>query len=205
MQSRFIKKVATLFLTAISLNLLIFSTQSFASDLPEEIGKMASEKPCIDLTKDGDKIVTIIEEALPIDTKKTDDYEIKTCYRHTLEGPDGGVTPALTTEKCKTEYLPGKDGYKYACYEVQVILSSGGTALIYTYIGMVYEFGATMAGIVAVLIIVLSGIQISASGGDSEAIENAKKRILKSFAGIAVLFLSGLILYTINPTFFTNG
>ena len=42
------------------------------------------------------------------------------------------------------------------------------------------------------------------AGGDTQAVENAKSRIVKSLSGIVVLFLSGLILYTINPTFFTR-
>jgi type IV secretory pathway VirB2 component (pilin) len=70
---------------------------------------------------------------------------------------------------------------------------------------MIYRWGASLVGIIAVTIIIISGIQISASGGDSEAINAGKKRILQSIVGIIVLFLSSLILYTVNPTFFTNG
>ena len=76
--------------------------------------------------------------------------------------------------------------------------------MLYGYIGMIYTWGASIVGIIAVLIIVISGIQISAGGGDPEAINSAKKRIIQSLSGIAVLFLSGLILYTINPDFFVR-
>ena len=76
--------------------------------------------------------------------------------------------------------------------------------MIYGYIAMIYQWGASIVGIIAVTVIVFSGIQISAAGGDPEAVTSAKKRILQSLAGIAVLFLSGLILYTINPNFFTK-
>lgn len=93
---------------------------------------------------------------------------------------------------------------KYSCKEVMVILTKGGTTAIYGYINLLYRWGAGMVGIIAVTVIIVSGIQISASGGDSEAIGSAKKRILQSIVGIVVLFLSSLILYTINPNFFTR-
>lgn len=92
----------------------------------------------------------------------------------------------------------------YSCKEVKVTLTKGGTTAIYGYIGDIYKWGASIVGIVATTVIIVSGIQISAAGGEPEAIGAAKKRILQSIAGIVVLFLSGLILYTVNPTFFTK-
>ena len=85
-----------------------------------------------------------------------------------------------------------------------VILSKGGTSLITGYISTIYTWGATVAGIISVLVIILSGIQLSASAGDSQAVEGAKNRIIKSLLGLAVLLLSGVILYTINPNFFVR-
>jgi len=93
---------------------------------------------------------------------------------------------------------------KYSCKEVQAILTKGGTSGFYGYINMIYRWGASLVGLIAVTIIIVSGIQISASGGDSEAIGSAKKRIIQSIVGIVVLFLASLILYTLNPTFFTK-
>jgi type IV secretory pathway VirB2 component (pilin) len=58
--------------------------------------------------------------------------------------------------------------------------------------------------VIAVLIIVISGIQISAAGGDQTTVTNAKNRIVQSLGGLVILFLSAIILYTINPTFFTK-
>jgi len=68
---------------------------------------------------------------------------------------------------------------------------------------MIYTWAAGFVGLIAVGVIMISSIQISLSGGDSQAVTNSKDRIVKSLAGLAVLFLSGLILYTINPNFFT--
>ena len=61
---------------------------------------------------------------------------------------------------------------------------------------------AGVVGIIAVLIIVISGIQISMDQGGGESVTSAKNRIMQSLAGLVILFLSALILYTINPTFF---
>ncbi len=93
----------------------------------------------------------------------------------------------------------------YHCSPVQVFLSKGGTSLLEGYIRTIYTYIASIAGIIAVSIIIISGIQISASGGDSTKIEEAKKRIIKAFMGIAIMFLSGIILYTINPNFFVRN
>jgi hypothetical protein len=162
--------------------------------------------------------------------KEGDDYVVRRCYRNSFQfiqvknvNGKSSLTPitvpmlATTCSKKAQELFnqyrvtdKNNPGYnetyqiKYSCKEVQVILTKGGTSAIYGYISMLYRWGASMVGIIAVTIIILSGIQISASGGDSEAINSAKKRILQSITGIVVLFLSSLILYTINPTFFTK-
>ena len=84
------------------------------------------------------------------------------------------------------------------------ILAKGGTSFIEAYIGLIYRWAAGLVGLIAVAVIIISSIQISFAGGETEAVNKAKGRIIKSIAGIAVLFLSGLILYTTNPTFFTR-
>jgi len=91
-----------------------------------------------------------------------------------------------------------------SCEPVQAIIGKDGIDILYTYIGMIYRFGASMVGIIAVIVLVISGIQISTAAGDSKAITDAKTRIFHSILGIAILFLSAIILYTINPTFFVN-
>ena len=69
---------------------------------------------------------------------------------------------------------------------------------------MIYRWAATIVGLVAVIVIIVSSIQLSVAGGDSSAVESAKRRILQSIGGLAVLFLSGLILNAINPDFFVR-
>lgn len=179
----------------------------------------AKENPCVKSTElEEGYIITKIEEPLEIAVNDEEgaDFRQRKCYRHTFQYSDPTTNIGLTTktELSKTacplstaETLvsdPDSMIASYTCREIQVILSKGGTSMIYGYIGMIYQWGASIVGIIAVTVIILSGIQISAAGGDPEAITSARKRILQSLAGIAVLFLSGLILYTINPNFFTK-
>jgi len=182
----------------------------------------AKENPCVKnenkTDPDYNYIITILEEPLTLKEEgkaPDDEYVTRICFRNhfsykdTLEGKRRTIDKLSTIcsedikqfneryQKYQTEYE-----IKYACDPVQVILSKGGTSLIEGYIGSIYRWGASIAGIIAVLIIVFSGIQIAAAGGEPQTIEDAKKRIVKSLAGLVVLFLSGLILYTINPNFF---
>ncbi len=178
--------------------------------------------PKYDDGPDAGYIIMVIEEPLnikPSGTAGTDSYVVRRCFRNTFQYTIPGnasATLPFFAKECSTTAKTLAQTYKYkskddpsanaefSCREVQVILTKGGTVAIYGYIGMIYRWGASIVGIIAVTVIILSGIQISAAGGDQEAVGSAKKRILQSIAGIIVLFLSGLILYTINPTFFTN-
>jgi len=101
-------------------------------------------------------------------------------------------------DKCEAEA-----GWKnFTCQRIQVMRAESGTELVYNYVGMIYKWAAGTVGIISVFTMVFGGISIMSAGGDSAKIENAKKRITQSLFGLVVLFLSGLILYTINPTFF---
>lgn len=167
---------------------------------------------------DNGYVITIIEEPLNVETSgKTpgDKYVVRACFRNTFQYYNKDdkkfhsvpMLAASCSEKAQDlQTDPALKDYqvKYSCKEVMVILTKGGTTAIYGYINLLYRWGAGMVGIIAVTVIIVSGIQISASGGDSEAIGSAKKRILQSIVGIVVLFLSSLILYTINPNFFTR-
>ncbi len=87
------------------------------------------------------------------------------------------------------------------CQKIQWLISKTGAGIIKTYVKQIYVYGAGIVGFLAVAVIVGSGIQISVSGASGD-ITAAKDRIIQSLMGIALLFLSALILYTINPTFF---
>ncbi len=177
-----------------------------------------NKEPCIKDQKgeaDNGYIITIIEEPLDTENKADEEaFKLRSCYRNTFKftTPDGeSHTIAQLLKDCSTKAQETATKAnpilkaQFSCREVQVILSKGGTTMIYYYIGTIYRWGAGLVGIIAVTLIIISGIQISAAGGEPDAINAAKKRIIQSIAGIVVLFLSGLILYTVNPNFFTAG
>lgn len=88
--------------------------------------------------------------------------------------------------------------------ECFVVSTSGsGIDLISNYLGTIYTWLAGIVGGVAVLMIVIGGIQIASGGGDQNNVTEGKTKIMQALTGLVVLFLSGLILYTINPTFFS--
>ncbi len=92
----------------------------------------------------------------------------------------------------------------FTCSILERITGRSGSDLFGRYVSALYRWAASVVGIIAVLVMVISGIQISVAGSDSGKIEEAKGRIAQSLVGLAILFLSGLILYTINPGFFTG-
>lgn len=100
--------------------------------------------------------------------------------------------------------LPYNDVPAVSCSVRERISGKSGIEIFSKYMGAIYKWFASIAGIIAVLIIVFSGVQISAAGENSEDVTKAKTRIAQTIAGLAILFLSGLILYAINPNFFTG-
>lgn len=100
--------------------------------------------------------------------------------------------------------LPYNSIESLSCSIKERISGKTGSDILGTYVSAIYRWAAGIVGIVSVLIMVFSGIQISMAGGDSAKIDTAKNRIMQSLIGLAILFLSGLILYTINPSFFTG-
>lgn len=94
---------------------------------------------------------------------------------------------------------------KAECDEVTVLMTkAGGVQLMQLYISLVYKWVAGIVGIISVLIMIISGIQIITASGEQEAVTSARKRILQSLAAIVLLFLATIILQVINPTFFEN-
>jgi hypothetical protein len=167
---------------------------------------------------DANNIIAVVEEPLETELTNTDQTKVRTCTRNTF----CVRRPEKNEQECIT-YLNSKDGGPFCstdasnymkahpgdaslyCQPVQVFLSSTGTDLLFVYISTIYKWAASVIGIVAVLVIVISGIQISAAAGDQQGVTNAKNRIFQSLGGLALLFLSAIILYTINPNFFTAG
>ena len=108
--------------------------------------------------------------------------------------------------------LSTKEACDTCCYKIplhesigdtDVIRGRTGMELLTQYISMIYKYGASILGIICVLIIVISGIQIIAGGAQADFVTQAKTRIMQALLSLAILFLSAVILKTINPGFFT--
>lgn len=85
---------------------------------------------------------------------------------------------------------------------VQSIRGKTGLDIVGYYIAILYQYGAALIGIICVLVIVVSGVQIIAGGANSEMVTQAKGRIMQALFSLALLFLSAVILKTVNPGFF---
>jgi len=77
--------------------------------------------------------------------------------------------------------------------------SSGSSSDLASYLQWVFAFGVSIAGILAVLMIIIGGIQYITAYGNSSKIEDAKNRITQALLGLLLAISAWLILYTINP------
>lgn len=82
------------------------------------------------------------------------------------------------------------------------VSSDGG--VIVNYARILFTYAGGLAGTLALLMLIVSGIQIII-GGSGEAIGKAKERIIGVLSGLFILGSGGYILYLINPCFFTFG
>lgn len=147
---------------------------------------------CADVQKSGTAgLYVVLEEPIASTADANNIFCFRVCEPETV----GGKRICSYKESCES-----KEGV--TCQRIQIMRANSGTELVYNYVGMIYKWAATTVGIISVFVMVFGGIQIMTAGPDSAKIENAKKHIMQSLTGLVILFLSGLILYTINPTFF---
>ncbi len=67
------------------------------------------------------------------------------------------------------------------------------------YISSIYKYSVGLISLIAVMTMIISGVQIITSAGNSEAISGAKHRIISSVIAIILTAGSYTILYTVNP------
>lgn len=112
------------------------------------------------------------------------------------------------------KFGPGE--YKKYCVDFQEALPIGsqgelgksvggenGLDLLSNYVRMIYKFGSLFIGLIGVLVIVISGVQITAGGLDPSGFESAKSRIIAAIFSLVLLYSSAMILRVVNPGFFT--
>ncbi len=70
------------------------------------------------------------------------------------------------------------------------------------YFNTLYPWVLGMAAGIAVLNAVWGGINIIQAGGDSAKVTEGKNKFLLSMAGLLIILASGIILTTLNPSFY---
>jgi hypothetical protein len=164
---------------------------------------------------DEKKVVTELSESFAGDTKlystdesgkKTVTAEVVTVYRGACCLIVESVGDVYECKDVRKLYYPSADecnAFKlWSCERRQWVIGENGASIIKVYVKQIYMWAAGTIGFIAVFTIVLNGIRITLSGVSGD-LTQAKERILQSISGLVLLFLSGLILYTINPTFFS--
>lgn len=123
-------------------------------------------------------------------------------------GVSAQESEADTSAASETKETCPKDSDEY-CIELResingtdVVKGGDGVTLLSNYIGLIYQYAASIIGIICVLIIVVSGVQIIMGGANSEMVNQAKERIMQALLSLVMLFGTGLLLKTINPGFF---
>ncbi len=181
-----------LFLIINLLNLLVLPQTVFAQQLPEDLKQY-----------DGNTVV-ILEEDFGGDVQLVPELQNKKLFRVVECAVDnkGKESDCFTYPRLQYS-CPANDrgDAKFYCDRVGVIVGSNGIDILKVYIGTIYRWAASIVGIIAVLRIVIAGVQISVSQGAGQ-LEDGKNKIFQSLASIILLFLSGLLLWTINPNFF---
>ncbi len=83
-------------------------------------------------------------------------------------------------------------------------VSSSGTNLS-QYLSALFNIGVGLAGVLAVLMIVVGGVQFIAGASNPSTRGEAKKKITNAIFGLILASSSWLILYTINPNLLKNA
>lgn len=96
-------------------------------------------------------------------------------------GPGGTNPPAAVPSN-----LPG-------------LINGGVRTDFISFLKWFYPFLLSAAAVLAVLMIVVSGVQWAGSMGSEQAIKNAKDRLTNAIFGLILAFAAWLILNTINP------
>ncbi len=79
-----------------------------------------------------------------------------------------------------------------------------GLGTFFTYFNLIWPWIIGCAAGIAVLQCLIGGMQMMMSGGDSGKREEGKTKLMWAIAGLLLIGLSGVILETINPLFYTQ-
>jgi hypothetical protein len=134
--------------------------------------------------------------------------EIIVILGESIGGSSGEYSCGQIMNCLREKYKTQKSGEGFATCDLQkdysqcVVSGKDGLSLLSNYASQVYNWIAGIVGSICILVIIISGIQISIGGLSQEEVSSAKDRVVRALSGLVVLFLSAFILYTINPFFF---
>src|SRR3989339_782383 len=141
----------------------------------------------------------------PFCWKKKDCFEMRAKYitgTATKEDLENGFVSGASAFPCVGGEKDNEWGRCLPAGKSVTEISFGGQnrfSHIGEFILLMYKYTVTIASIVAVIVIILAGVQWVTSAGSSEVINAAKKRIGGAVIGLFITYLSYFILNTINP------
>jgi hypothetical protein len=191
------RKTIGIVMVAITLALLFATYAQAEDDSAPSVTTTLENFVCADLNKSQSGLmVTVLEENIGTEEIQMDsNTKIINCFRQTTCTKETG---------CKSEYytLCTPVTNEVYCSRVQAIVSNSGISMLFSYIGMVYKWAAGVVGTISVMYLIYGGFMMITAIDNTANVDKAKEKIVQSLAGLAILFLSAIILYTINPNFF---
>ena len=144
-----------------------------------------------------------LPELNPFCWHRSDCQSIRKQFGGTGTGDEGFITDA-SVAPCTggTKGSPEEWGWCLPAGTSKTEISFGGKSEfsnIGEFIVLMYKYLLTIASIVAVVVVIIAGAQWITSGGNSEAIGSAKKRIGGALIGLFIAYMSYFVLNTINP------
>jgi hypothetical protein len=129
--------------------------------------------------------------------EESGDYSWDENNWYTTDEFSGSMTEDTTTEDAKNS-----DKFTYTLLQP---LPQEGTYLkenvtLEQYLNWVYGFTLTLAGFLAVMMIVIGGVEYIISGANESMRASAHKRIWGAISGLVLVLAAYIILYTINPS-----
>ncbi|MFA7314906.1 MAG: hypothetical protein WC025_03195 [Candidatus Magasanikbacteria bacterium] len=122
-----------------------------------------------------------------------------------------GFYSASKHEDAKTACKTGPDGKDFTGREIGFCLPAGQSVTgisfggrtkfsnIGDFIKFIYQYAFIIGSVVAVMVIIVAGVMYIFSGGNSDTVGKAKKKIYGSITGLILMAVSFTILNTINP------
>ncbi len=199
-----IKKILVIAFSFIACSTFVHAQESWGDGLSDLKCEWMSVKPAFVKTKDGDK-TTMREAWIKCSEEKCTH---KFCSKQQSSLKEGeSLQPDATgfweRDMCNKYCITLQEQLPIEGHNVRSISGDSGVDLLGNYFGLWYKIGALVLGLICVLVIVISGVQIIFGGVSEESVTSAKTRIWGALLSLILLFSSALILRTINPLFFT--